>query len=42
MIKLSVFLKNRLSDWKPEYFDCLGYSVSCGYPTRVHTHSSNF
>jgi len=25
--------------WKPEYFGCLGYIVSCGYPTRTHTHT---
>ena len=25
--------------WKPEYFGCLGYIVSCGYPTHAHTHT---
>jgi len=25
--------------WKPEYFSCLGYIVSYGYPTRTHTHT---
>jgi hypothetical protein len=25
--------------WKPEYFGCLGFIVSCGYPTRTHTHT---
>ncbi len=24
--------------WTPEYFSCLGYIVSCGYPKRTHTH----
>ncbi len=42
MIKLSV-LKNRfvgyIVGWKPEYFSCLGYIVSCVYPTGTHTHT---
>jgi len=25
--------------WRLEYFSCLGYIVSCGYPTRTHTHT---
>jgi len=25
--------------WIPEFFSCLGYIVSCGYPTRTHTHT---
>jgi len=25
--------------WAPEFFSCLGYIVSCGYPTRTHTHT---
>jgi hypothetical protein len=25
--------------WTPEFFSCLGYIVSCGYPTRTHTHT---
>jgi len=25
--------------WKPKYFGYLGYIVSCGYPTRTHTHT---
>jgi hypothetical protein len=25
--------------WPPEFFGCLGYIVSCGYPTRTHTHT---
>jgi len=28
-----------IGGWKPEYFSCLGYFVSCGYPTRTHTHT---
>ncbi len=23
--------------WVPEFFSCLGYIVSCGYPTRTNT-----
>jgi hypothetical protein len=25
--------------WVPEFSSCLGYIVSCGYPTRTHTHT---
>ncbi len=30
-----------LSDtrWTPEFFGCLGYIVSCGYPTRTRGNS---
>jgi len=30
-----------LSDtrWTPEFFGCVGYIVSCGYPTRTRTHT---
>jgi len=23
----------------PEFLGCLGYIISCGYPTRTHTHT---
>ena len=42
IIKLSVLKKSVVGyivGWTPEYFGCLGYIVSCGYPTRTRTHT---
>jgi len=35
--KKSVF--GYIFGWTPEFFSCLGYIVSCGYPTRTHNHT---
>jgi hypothetical protein len=36
--KIKCFKKSVVG-WKPEYFSCLWYIVSCEYLTRTHTHT---